>query len=119
MVFFVTRGDAGGAAGLLPVHNIAEYGPNNPAGTPELIMPDWFLMWVYGFLKLLPSWMSFNLVSASTSPQSSSAASCSRGWCSPRSPSGHSSIGGTGPLHRDPLDRAWQTGVGVAAIRSS
>ncbi|MEF8852741.1 MAG: cytochrome bc complex cytochrome b subunit [Haloarculaceae archaeon] len=61
VVFFLTLATLSLLAGFLPVHNVAEYGPNNPAATPELIMPDWFLMWVYGFLKLLPSWMSVHL----------------------------------------------------------
>lgn len=62
VVFFLTLATLSLLSGFLPVHNIAEYGPNNPASTPELIMPDWFLMWGYGFLKLVPSWLSFDLL---------------------------------------------------------
>ncbi|MFD1647616.1 cytochrome b [Haloarchaeobius litoreus] len=62
VVFFLTLATLSLLAGFLPVHNIAEYGPNDPASTPSLIMPDWFLMWGYGFLKLTPSWMSFDLL---------------------------------------------------------
>ncbi|MCJ0619087.1 cytochrome bc complex cytochrome b subunit [Haloarcula hispanica] len=115
VVFFVTAATLSALAGLLPVHNVAEYGPNDPAATPELIMPDWFLMWVYGFLKLLPQ-ISFNVGPAHINGEF---------------------IGGivlpglvfaavalwpfidrTEPTHftADPLDRAWQTGVGVAAV---
>jgi cytochrome b-561 len=61
VVFFLTLATLSLLAGFLPVHNVAEYGPNDPAGTPSLIMPDWFLMWVYGFLKLLPTWLSFTV----------------------------------------------------------
>ncbi|MFB6183628.1 MAG: cytochrome bc complex cytochrome b subunit [Haloarculaceae archaeon] len=61
VVFFLTLATLSILAGFLPVHNVAAYGPNDPAGTPELIMPDWFLMWVYGFLKLLPTWMSVTI----------------------------------------------------------
>ncbi|ELZ22301.1 menaquinol-cytochrome-c reductase [Halosimplex carlsbadense 2-9-1] len=61
VVFFLTLATLALLAGFLPVHNVAEYGPNDPAGTPALIMPDWFLMWVYGFLKLLPSWLAFHV----------------------------------------------------------
>ncbi|MDY7083414.1 MAG: cytochrome bc complex cytochrome b subunit, partial [Halobacteria archaeon] len=61
VVFFLTLATLSLLAGFLPVHNIAEYGPNNPAGTPELVMPDWYFMWFYGILKLLPSWMSFTI----------------------------------------------------------
>ncbi|WP_211330712.1 cytochrome b [Halalkalicoccus subterraneus] len=62
VVFFLTLAVLSLLAGFLPVHNIAEYGPNDPASTPSLVMPDWFLMWGYGFLKLTPSWMSFDLL---------------------------------------------------------
>ncbi|WP_123537448.1 cytochrome b [Halosimplex salinum] len=61
IVFFITLGALSLLAGFLPVHNVAEYGPNDPASTPALIMPDWFLMWVFGFLKLMPSWLSFTV----------------------------------------------------------
>ncbi|MFC4990472.1 cytochrome b [Saliphagus infecundisoli] len=60
-VFFLTLAVLSLLAGFLPVHNIAEYGPTDPASTPSLVMPDWFLMWGYGFLKLTPAWMSFDL----------------------------------------------------------
>jgi cytochrome b-561 len=119
VVFFLTLATLSLLAGFLPVHNIAEYGPNNPAGTPALIMPDWFFMWLYGFLKLLPTWLSFDvpLVGIHVSTEF---------------------IGGIGlpgllfaiifawpfvdradePIHftADPLDRAWQTAVGVSAV---
>ncbi|MEF8843319.1 MAG: cytochrome bc complex cytochrome b subunit [Haloarculaceae archaeon] len=62
VVFFLTLATLSLLAGLLPVHNVAEYGPNDPASTPALIMPDWFLMWLYGFLKLIPGWMSFTVL---------------------------------------------------------
>jgi cytochrome b-561 len=62
VVFFLTMAVLSLLAGLLPVHNIAAYGPNDPASTPSLVMPDWFLMWGYGFLKLTPSWMSFDVL---------------------------------------------------------
>jgi cytochrome b-561 len=62
VVFFLTLAALSLLAGFLPVHNIAEYGPSDPATTPSLIMPDWFLMWGYGFLKLVPAWMSFDLL---------------------------------------------------------
>jgi cytochrome b-561 len=61
VVFFLTAATLSALAGFLPVHNVAEYGPNDPAGTPALIMPDWFLMWVYGFLKLLPTSLAFSV----------------------------------------------------------
>ncbi|MDR5656431.1 cytochrome b N-terminal domain-containing protein [Halodesulfurarchaeum sp. HSR-GB] len=61
VVFFLTAGVLSLLAGFLPVHNIVAYGPNDPASTPGLVMPDWFLMWLYGFLKVLPGWMAFSV----------------------------------------------------------
>jgi cytochrome b-561 len=80
-------------------------------------MPDWFLMWGYGFLKLTPSWLSFDLLGLHFSAEF---------------------IGGlllpgiifaavalwpfidyeADPIHftADPLDRPFQTAVGVAAV---
>ena len=61
VVFFLTAGTLSLLAGFLPVHNVVAYGPNDPASTPAVVMPDWFLMWVYGFLKVLPGWTSVHL----------------------------------------------------------
>jgi cytochrome b-561 len=119
VVFFLTLATLSLLSGLLPVHNIAAYGPNNPATTPELIMPDWFLMWLYGFLKLLPTWLSFTIPGLGIHVSTEF-------------------IGGLGipavmflvifawpfidrdeePVHftADPLDRAWQTSAGIAGI---
>ncbi|MFC7020671.1 MULTISPECIES: cytochrome b [Haloarcula] len=117
VVFFVTAATLSALAGLLPVHNVAEYGPNDPASTPALIMPDWFLMWVYGFLKLLPTWASFTVGGVHVSgefiggivlPGLVFAAVAAWPFID-RTPE---------PTHftADPLSRPWQTGVGVAAV---
>jgi cytochrome b-561 len=47
---------------FLPVHPSALYGPPQPV-TPE-VKPDWYLMWVYGALKLIPGDLSFRLLGA-------------------------------------------------------
>ncbi|WP_254546340.1 cytochrome b [Halomarina pelagica] len=119
VVFFLTLATLSLLAGFLPVHNVAEYGPNDLASTPELIMPDWFFMWLYGFLKLLPTWMSVTIPVVGIHLNTEF-------------------IGGVllpglvflalfawpfidyseEPTHftADPLARPWQTAVGVAAI---
>ena len=117
VVFFLTAATLSTLAGLLPVHNVAEYGPNDPAGTPELIMPDWFLMWVYGFLKLLPQWASFTVGPVHVSAEFIGGivlpglvfAAVALWPFVDRTPE---------PTHftADPLSRPWQTGVGVAAV---
>ncbi|MBS3761171.1 MAG: cytochrome bc complex cytochrome b subunit [Halodesulfurarchaeum sp.] len=61
VVFLFTAGTLSLLAGFLPVHNIVAYGPNDPASTPAVVMPDWFLMWVFGFLKVLPSWTTVHI----------------------------------------------------------
>jgi cytochrome b-561 len=118
VVFFLTLATLSALAGFLPVHNIAEYGPNDPAGTPELIMPDWFLMWVYGFLKLLPSWMSFTVFGVHVSTEFVG------GVFLPTLVFGVIAVWPFVDYHEravhftaDPLDRPWQTAVGVAAVQ--
>jgi len=39
-------------AGFFPVHPVQFYGPPRP-GTPS-VKPDWYFLWVYGLLKLIP-----------------------------------------------------------------
>ncbi|MDS0276965.1 cytochrome bc complex cytochrome b subunit [Halomicroarcula sp. S1AR25-4] len=117
VVFFFTAATLSALAGLLPVHNIAHYGPNDPASTPGLIMPDWFLMWVYGFLKLLPKWASFTVGPVHVSGEFIGGvvlpglvfAAVAVWPFIDRTPE---------PTHftADPLSRPWQTGVGVAAV---
>ncbi len=45
---------------LFPVHPIEFYGPPSPA-TPS-VKPDWFLLWVYGALRLVPGWMEVRVL---------------------------------------------------------
>lgn len=117
VVFFLTLATLSLLSGFLPVHNIAEYGPNNPASTPELIMPDWFLMWGYGFLKLVPSWLSFDLFGIHFSAEFIGGLvlpgivfAAVAAWpfidYTPE------------PVHftADPTERPWQTAVGMAGI---
>jgi len=49
-------------AAFLPVHPSAFYGPPQPM-TPE-VKPDWYLLWVYGALRLIPGNLSFRLLGA-------------------------------------------------------
>ena len=60
---------------VLPPHPLTAFGPPGPA-TPE-VKPDWYLMWIYGFLKIVPPWAS-SPSSARPSDRTSSAACSSR-----------------------------------------
>jgi cytochrome b-561 len=62
VLFLLVVAAATGLSALLPVHPSAYFGPPQPA-TPE-VKPDWYLMWVYGALKLIPGTLSFRLLGA-------------------------------------------------------
>ena len=117
VVFFLTLAALSVLAGFLPVHNIAEYGPNNPAATPELIMPDWFLMWLFGFLKLIPAWLGFDLGPIHVSAEFIGGVLLPTllfvaifAWPF------HDSSDEPTHFTVDPLSRPYQTAVGVAAV---
>ncbi len=45
---------------LFPVHPVEFYGP--PAPETPTVKPDWFLLWVYGALRLIPGWMEVHVL---------------------------------------------------------
>jgi cytochrome b-561 len=54
-------------AAFLPVHPLQAYGPPGPQ-TPDT-KPDWYLLWIYGFLKLVPNGVAFNVGGLSIGPE--------------------------------------------------
>ncbi len=62
VLFLVLVAVLAGLSAFLPVHPSAFYGPPQPA-TPE-VKPDWYLLWVYGALRLIPGGLSFKLLGA-------------------------------------------------------
>lgn len=54
-------------ATLFPVHPVEVYGPPGPQ-TPA-VKPDWYFLWVYGLLKLIPGWMEFHLWGGTINPE--------------------------------------------------
>ena len=52
---------------FVPVHPLDAFGPPGPE-TPE-VKPDWYLLWVYGFLKLVPPQVQLNLGVAIIGPE--------------------------------------------------
>lgn len=52
---------------FVPIHPVDAFGPPGPT-TPE-VKPDWYLMWTYGFLKLVPPKAIIPLPGASIGPE--------------------------------------------------
>ena len=50
---FLMLGGLSLLAAFVPVHALAAYGPPTPE-TPA-VKPDWYLLWIFGFLKLIPA----------------------------------------------------------------
>jgi cytochrome b-561 len=53
---FLMLGGLSLLAAFVPVHPLAAYGPPTPE-TP-MVKPDWYLLWIFGFLKLIPAGVS-------------------------------------------------------------
>jgi cytochrome b-561 len=62
VLFLMVLAASAALSAFLPVHPSAYYGPPGPA-TPE-VKPDWYLLWVYGALKLIPGGLSVRLLGA-------------------------------------------------------
>lgn len=113
VVFFLTLGTLSLLAGFFSVHNIAEYGPYDPASTPELVLPDWYLMWMFGILKLLPDWvgigpLSVEFIGGVLIPGAIILVVVAWPFIDRYDRPEHFTV--------DPLDRDWQTATGVAGI---
>jgi len=62
LLFLILGAALAALAAFLPVHPSAFYGPPQPI-TPE-VKPDWYLLWVYGALRLIPGTLSFRFLGA-------------------------------------------------------
>jgi cytochrome b-561 len=67
VLFLVIVAAAAALAAFLPVHPSAYFGPPQPA-TPD-VKPDWYLLWVYGALRLIPGTLSVRLLGATIGPE--------------------------------------------------
>jgi cytochrome b-561 len=59
VLLFLLLGGLSLLGGFVPVHPLAAYGPPTPA-TPA-VKPDWYLLWIFGMLKLIPAGVGFRL----------------------------------------------------------
>jgi cytochrome b-561 len=54
-------------AGAFAAHPVSVYGPPTPA-TPS-VKPDWYFLWIYGILQMIPSSWSFTLWGGQFTPE--------------------------------------------------
>ncbi len=60
VLFLLLSGSLFLVSGFLPVHPVEYYGPPGPQ-TPS-VKPDWYLLWLYGALKLIPGWINVQIL---------------------------------------------------------
>ena len=110
VVFCFTAAVLSFLAAFFPVQRIALVGPASIFSTPPDVSPDWFFMWVFGALKLVPSSLgSFGRFLGGVVGPSLLIVSLYLWVFYDRSET---------PVHfaENPLDRPLPTAVGVAAI---
>jgi cytochrome b-561 len=54
-------------AAFVPVHPLAAYGP--PTAETPSVKPDWYLLWIFGFLKLIPAGVGVTLGPVTIGPE--------------------------------------------------
>jgi len=64
---FLMLGGLSLLAAFVPVHPLAAYGPPTPE-TPS-VKPDWYLLWIFGFLKLIPAGFGITLGPVTIGPE--------------------------------------------------
>lgn len=42
-------------------HPVQAFGPLS-ANTPDGLKPDWYFLWIYGLLKIMPTWLNFEIL---------------------------------------------------------
>ncbi|QLC33274.1 cytochrome bc complex cytochrome b subunit [Halarchaeum sp. CBA1220] len=57
IVFLSVFGVLALLAGFFPVQRLPVWGPNDPFSTPSGVAPDWYFMWVFGILKVIPGFI--------------------------------------------------------------
>ena len=67
VLFLLIVAVAAALAAFLPVHPSSFFGPPQPA-TPD-VKPDWYLLWIYGALRLIPGTLSVRVLGATIGPE--------------------------------------------------
>ncbi len=66
-VLFLMLGGLSLLAAFVPVHPLAAYGP--PTAETPSVKPDWYLLWIFGFLKLIPSGVGVSIGPVTIGPE--------------------------------------------------
>jgi cytochrome b-561 len=66
-LLFLMLGGLSLLAAFVPVHPLAAYGP--PTAETPYVKPDWYLLWIFGFLMLIPSGLGFSVGPVSIGPE--------------------------------------------------
>jgi cytochrome b-561 len=64
---FLMLGSLSLLAALVPVHPLAAYGP--PTAETPAVKPDWYLLWIFGLVKLIPAGVGFTLGPITIGPE--------------------------------------------------
>lgn len=68
MLAFLMAGIVMLFAAYIPVHSVEVYGPPSNAAPPN-IKPDWYLLWIFGLLEMIPSSFSFTFLGGNFSTE--------------------------------------------------
>jgi cytochrome b-561 len=66
-LLFLMLGGLSLLAAFVAVHPLAAYGP--PTAETPTVKPDWYLLWIFGFLKLIPAGVGFKIGPATIGPE--------------------------------------------------
>ena len=66
-LLFLMLGGLSLLAAFVPVHPLAAYGP--PTAETPSVKPDWYLLWIFGFLKLIPAGVGISLGGVTIGPE--------------------------------------------------
>ncbi len=59
-LLFLTLGGLFLLSSFVPIHTVEAYGP--PGSVLEEVKPEWYFMWIYGLLRILPSFELFGII---------------------------------------------------------
>ena len=59
-LMFLTLGGLFLLSSFVPIHTVEAYGP--PGSVLEEVKPEWYFMWIYGLLRILPSFNLFGII---------------------------------------------------------